>query len=152
MPLLLSGLRLVLRKVMEQHREHVHTVQYGVKVGFYPRDTRIREKIKTSVRSPRVCMVHGPSYAVLHPSRIYHASAVNQHTDTAHHTRWARPPAGGGFAGHAQPARSRRRGAERRTMLPADQLMPRARNTCSLRRAPSPCTRGNFAADSMQNI
>ena len=39
--MLLSGLRLVLRKVMEQHREHVHTVQYDVKVGFYPRDTRI---------------------------------------------------------------------------------------------------------------
>ena len=45
MPLLLSGLRLVLRKVMEQHREHVHTVQYGVKVGFYPRDTRLKGRV-----------------------------------------------------------------------------------------------------------
>jgi hypothetical protein len=36
---LLSGLRLVLGKVMGQHGVHIHT---RFKVGFYPRDTRIR--------------------------------------------------------------------------------------------------------------
>ena len=36
--MLLSGLSLVLGKVMGQHRVHVHT---RFKVGFYPRDTRI---------------------------------------------------------------------------------------------------------------
>ena len=59
MPLLLSGLRLVLRKVMEQHREHVHTVQYGVKVGFYPRDTRLEVLAKLSgVRGARASLLY----------------------------------------------------------------------------------------------
>ena len=38
-PLLLSGLRLVLGKFMGQHR--VHRVHTRFKVGFYPRDTRV---------------------------------------------------------------------------------------------------------------
>jgi hypothetical protein len=41
--LLLSGLSLVLGKVMGQHRVHVHT---RFKVGFYPRDTRVWVKEK----------------------------------------------------------------------------------------------------------
>jgi hypothetical protein len=40
-PLLLSGLRLVLGKVMGQHRVHVQ-LHTRFKVGFYPRDTMLQ--------------------------------------------------------------------------------------------------------------
>ena len=74
MPLLLSGLRLVLRKVMEQHREHVHTVQYGVKVGFYPRDTRVQPSFLVLS-----CYIHTPFFTAVVPCALTRYGAARGH-------------------------------------------------------------------------
>ena len=48
MPLLLSGLRLVLRKVMGQHREHVHTVQHSCQSRIPPTGYKVMPNLNVS--------------------------------------------------------------------------------------------------------